>query len=132
MVIRPLPALWLRAVGPGEATSTTYTNVSTLTDAETKVADFALRAKWRKRERERGLRRSRRAAARFRFGSPFSSKRLWFVGLVTLSSQCFSVRVCVCIVAILKVSRLGGGGGGGESQVCVYSHVARYKGVASS
>ena len=31
---------------PGEATSTTYTNVRThLTDAETKVADFALRAK---------------------------------------------------------------------------------------
>ena len=30
---------------PGEATSTTYINVSTLTDAETKVADFALRAK---------------------------------------------------------------------------------------
>ena len=30
---------------PGEATSTTYTNVSTLTDAETKVADFAPRAK---------------------------------------------------------------------------------------
>ena len=25
---------------PGEATSTTYTNVSTLTDAETKVADL--------------------------------------------------------------------------------------------
>ena len=30
---------------PGEATSTTYTNVSTLTDAETKLADFAPRAK---------------------------------------------------------------------------------------
>ena len=30
---------------PGEATLTTYTNVSTLTDAETKVADFAPRAK---------------------------------------------------------------------------------------
>ena len=30
---------------PGYATSTTYTNVFTLTDAETKVADFAPREK---------------------------------------------------------------------------------------
>ena len=45
---------------------------------------------------------------------------------------CFSVRVRVCVymVAILKVSRLAERER--ESQVCVYSHVARYKGVASS
>ena len=43
-----------------------------------------------------------------------------------------SVRVCMCVymVAILKVSRLAEEER--ESQVCVYSHVARYKGVASS
>ena len=46
----------------------------------------------------------------------------------------FSVRVCMCVymVAILKVSRLAEEGRERESQVCVYSHVARYKGVASS
>ena len=38
--------------------------------------------------------------------------------------------VCVYMVAILKVSRLAERER--ESQVCVYSHVARYKGVASS
>ena len=49
-----------------------------------------------------------------------------------------SVRVCMCVymVAILKVSRLAEEERErereGESQVCVYSHVARYKGVASS
>ncbi len=43
-----------------------------------------------------------------------------------------SVRVCMCVymVAILKVSRLAEEER--ESQVCVYSHVVRYKGVASS
>ena len=43
-----------------------------------------------------------------------------------------SVRVCMCVymVAILKVSRLAEEER--ESQVCVYTHVARYKGVASS
>ena len=47
---------------------------------------------------------------------------------------CVRVRVCVCVcvcvymVAVLKVSWLVER----ESQVCVYSHVARYKGVASS
>ena len=53
--------------------------------------------------------------------------------------------VCVYMVAILKVSRLGvcvctwslswrshGWRRERESQVCVYSHVARYKGVANS
>ncbi len=47
-----------------------------------------------------------------------------------------SVRVCMCVymVAILKVSRLAEKEREREreSQVCVYSHVARYKGVASS
>ncbi len=47
-----------------------------------------------------------------------------------------SVRVCMCVymVAILKVSRLAEEEREREreSQVCVYSHVARYKGVASS
>ena len=40
----------------------------------------------RQRDRESrfglAVMRSRRAAARFRFGSPFSSKRLWFVDTV--------------------------------------------------
>ena len=40
--------------------------------------------------------------------------------------------VCVYMVAILKVSRLAERERERESQVCVYSHVARYKGVASS
>ena len=46
------------------------------------------RGNQRERESWFGLavRRSRTAAARFRFGSPFSSKRLWFVDTV-LSSQ---------------------------------------------
>ena len=41
------------------------------------------------------------------------------------------VCVCVYMVAILKVSRLAERERE-ESQVCVYSHVASYKGVASS
>ncbi len=47
---------------------------------------------------------------------------------------CVCVCVCVCVymVAILKVSRLAEREREKESQVCVYSHVASYKGVASS
>ena len=45
---------------------------------------FGEREPERERESRFGLavRHSRRAAARFRFGSPFSSKRLWFVDTV--------------------------------------------------
>ncbi len=46
-----------------------------------------------------------------------------------LTVRCVFVCVCVYMVAILEGLTVGGER---ESQVCVYSHVARYKGVASS